>query len=929
MFDFFFILFVFFAIETLSSPDFFLRNTSPLDSIASSGSVKISRNSHIAIAGQNSSMNYKTYVYLYTNQTIVDGLSKFSPPLLDYSYPSINWVDINQDGLEDFYITGITPGVVFSSQIYMRNGAGSYLGVSSNLPKTGYSSTAWFDYDGDGLTDIAITGSDSISSQVSAVYRQVSPGVFVNKTITNVNILYGYSEFVDLNLDGRVDVFISGYDGVSNLVYGLMSLPDGTFSHQLLLSFPDTKIYRIYPVKLDGVSISFFVSGGFNQIYKGSFPVYTKAYDLGNVSDSDVAFYDFNLDGRIDVLIYGYLNSSLFIQNFNGSFIRSENNIFPLGFTSVHPIITPSNMISVGGLVTPIMVITTIQGTSFYKMGCPLGQSFNSSLAVCSPCTGYLSVDSRQCLRCPVGQYVTSSLPSVCAVCPSPEVPSSDQSACIECLDTQFYSSGTGVCLSCPSGKVHSTDSLSCVSCALTSNSYFDFTINGCQGCGAGKISTDGLSCSSCQTGWAASRTGECTECINNQVPNANGSSCVSCASGLIATAGSCQPCPEGQTFSGGECSTSSDSVASIIGGVVGGVGGLGLVLMVCVLCILCILFICLVVVVFIMIISIVVIIMVGVVAVIGAGTGVVAITRKKRQPIQYGDLIFDAKLGEGSFGAVYRGIYKDQEVAIKKINVLMDDKATDDFMKEVEILSSLSHPHVIKYMGMVQGGDASYIVMELAANGSLDKYMTTHHLTVYEKIKICLQIAQALEYLHSKGIVHRDIACRNVLLDDDMNAKITDFGLASADIQDTNTTKVAFGPIRWLPLEFINHKEYSFLTDSHMLGMMIYELLSEKPPYSETPDPIDVVLLIRKGIKPEMDPDWEASIKELITMCWAEKKHRLTMKQIVIDLEEILNTLDEHSSTLSYSPFDQPTRTQSSTSMTSSDVYVNAAELV
>ncbi|RCV28833.1 hypothetical protein SETIT_5G434400v2, partial [Setaria italica] len=146
-----------------------------------------------------------------------------------------------------------------------------------------------------------------------------------------------------------------------------------------------------------------------------------------------------------------------------------------------------------------------------------------------------------------------------------------------------------------------------------------------------------------------------------------------------------------------------------------------------------------------------------------------------------------DRKLGEGSFGEVYRGELRDPRmppVAVKRLTKLME-YTWRDYVTEIMTLGQLSHRNLVNLVGWCDGGgsDKLLLVYELVSNKSLDEHLhgSESLLTWPERYKIVLGIGSAIEYLHTgyqNPILHRDIKPSNVMLDDAFEAKLGDFGL-------------------------------------------------------------------------------------------------------------------------------------------------------
>ncbi|WOL15481.1 L-type lectin-domain containing receptor kinase IX.1-like [Canna indica] len=214
-------------------------------------------------------------------------------------------------------------------------------------------------------------------------------------------------------------------------------------------------------------------------------------------------------------------------------------------------------------------------------------------------------------------------------------------------------------------------------------------------------------------------------------------------------------------------------------------------------------------------------------------------------------------KLGEGGFGAVYRGVLPDMnslQVAIKKISKgSMQGKK--EYMSEVTLFSQLRHRNLVQLIGYCHEDGEFLLVYQYMPNGSLDKHLYDPNrlLGWPERHKIAVGLASALLYLHDeweKCVVHRDIKPSNVMLDQEFNAKLGDFGLARlVDHHFTGVTTVLAGTKGYLGPEYEKTGKARKESDVYSFGVVALELACGRKPinYAEPPNKINLIEWVRE----------------------------------------------------------------------------------
>ncbi|KAJ6966282.1 LRR receptor-like serine/threonine-protein kinase [Populus alba x Populus x berolinensis] len=195
-------------------------------------------------------------------------------------------------------------------------------------------------------------------------------------------------------------------------------------------------------------------------------------------------------------------------------------------------------------------------------------------------------------------------------------------------------------------------------------------------------------------------------------------------------------------------------------------------------------------------------------------------------------------KIGEGGFGPVYKGVLSDGAVIAVKQLSSKSRQGNREFVNEIGMISALQHPHLVKLYGCCIEGNQLLLVYEYLENNSLARALfggEEHQLQLdwQTRRKILLGIAKGLSYLHEESrlkIVHRDIKATNVLLDKDLNAKISDFGLAKLDEEENThiSTRIA-GTIGYMAPEYAMRGYLTDKADVYSFGVVALEIVSGK----------------------------------------------------------------------------------------------------
>ncbi|CAI0468018.1 unnamed protein product [Linum tenue] len=192
-------------------------------------------------------------------------------------------------------------------------------------------------------------------------------------------------------------------------------------------------------------------------------------------------------------------------------------------------------------------------------------------------------------------------------------------------------------------------------------------------------------------------------------------------------------------------------------------------------------------------------------------------------------------KLGEGGFGSVYKGTYKENEIAVKRLSKYSGQGA-EEFKNEIELIAKLQHKNLVRILGCCVQGHEKMLVYEYLPNKSLDFFIFDDEkralLDWSVRYNIICGIARGILYLHEDSrlrIIHRDLKASNVLLDASMNPKISDFGMArifGVDQDQANTNRVV-GTYGYMSPEYAMQGMFSVKSDVYSFGVLLLETIT------------------------------------------------------------------------------------------------------
>eukprot|EP01118_Nematostelium_gracile_P019969 TRINITY_DN94_c0_g1_i1.p1 TRINITY_DN94_c0_g1~~TRINITY_DN94_c0_g1_i1.p1 ORF type:complete len:869 (-),score=231.30 TRINITY_DN94_c0_g1_i1:60-2339(-) len=505
---------------------------------------------------------------------------------------------------------------------------------------------------------------------------------------------------------------------------------------------------------------------------------------------------------------------------------------------------------------------SSVSSVSTEKYTFFVGGSLNGSLSSSQ-------IDILSCSLCDEGYYSDSGY-QPCSLCPSGHY--TDGKGIFPCMEGYYSGNGSSQCLKCESGTFSKNGSSQCTVC--DAGNYWN-----------------GQKCEKCELGkYSSKSTDKCMECPKGRTTNSLGQSHCVCMIGY-------------EELNSGECiqkieKGSMMKTKGAIGGTVGGV--------------------------FLFVVSTAV---------------VVTLIRKRRMTasdeeeltnytsapfvdrtvsltslnivkmenaeweIPFSELIFTANdlIGSGNYGEVYKGEWRNIPVAIKKLKMgNISQKQLLEFREELALVKGLRpHMNVVKFYGAcTQDIENMCLVAEFVSHGSLFALMKKRKVTLPEMSQILSGCAAGVNHLHKEGLVHRDIAARNVLLsveEERIVAKIADFGLSRfVEGEADQRTVSEVGPTRWMAPEALRERKYSLKSDVWSFGVLCWETVNQTTPYKQLDAFQAGVKVAYEGLRLDL-PHHLPELATVMQKCFEENaEDRWNMKEVMDHLKQWESKIEE-----------------------------------
>ncbi|BBM87753.1 serine/threonine-protein kinase [Candidatus Uabimicrobium amorphum] len=265
------------------------------------------------------------------------------------------------------------------------------------------------------------------------------------------------------------------------------------------------------------------------------------------------------------------------------------------------------------------------------------------------------------------------------------------------------------------------------------------------------------------------------------------------------------------------------------------------------------------------------------------------------------GDKVFNhytvgKELGRGGMGIVYKA-YDTKLKRTVALKLLLSQQVSpvqqERFTREAEAMAQLNHPNIIK-IHEIGHSPQSFFTMEYIPGKTFSQHIIENDMDLQKRLCIVRDAALAIHYIHKKGYVHRDIKPANIMIDENKEPKVMDFGLVKFDDSNLSQASDVLGTPVFMPPEQLGAGEVDRRSDVYSLGATLYQALTERPPFQgDTPFNIMFQVTTKEPIPlRQLNPDIPVQLEAICLRCLEKKKHHRynTAKELASDLDNYLN---------------------------------------
>lgn len=259
--------------------------------------------------------------------------------------------------------------------------------------------------------------------------------------------------------------------------------------------------------------------------------------------------------------------------------------------------------------------------------------------------------------------------------------------------------------------------------------------------------------------------------------------------------------------------------------------------------------------------------------------------------------VILGKLIGRGASGKVYSGTWRGQTVAVKHCGPDSPGFDLKEFYREVGLMSLLNHPNLMTCIGAASKNVSSLYLLTEMMPFNLADFLKSGEMNVMLSVSFAMDIAKGMAFLHSLGLIHRDLKTSNCLLTRDLNVKIIDFGLSRVvDVSKLMTANV--GTTQYMAPELFENQKYSEKADVYSYAIVMWEIFTQREPFQDKPC-WSIPSIVVKGERPAIPKFISPLLANLIKRCWdGNQNKRPSFEKIGDKLLKILHD-DTTSSTL------------------------------